>query len=710
VLSFRNRIIQAYGIVQLPIRHPAELAGLHQGTGIGKSTVLGLSWNKVEESLQIARRVLLTTFALLAPALAQAPNPSGPESILFDNLPVVEAATLHTQTLQEAPASITVISAEDIHTYGFRTLGEALASVRGLYVTYDRSYYFAGLRGFSLPGDYNTRFLVMLNGHYLTENIYDSNNFFGQDFDLDMDLVKRIEIVRGPSSALYGSNGIFATINILTKSPVEVKHLSASTETGSFGDKKIIVSSGTQLGRGANLLVSVSVFNNTGQSLYFPAYDQAQNNYGRAIGDDGERGYHAFASLVWRNWTFTGLFGSDQKQIPTGAYGTVFNDPGNWLLDARGYFEAAYTRDLSATRKLRWRTYYDQYRYRQRYDDAIGNTIQDDRDLGAGDWVGTQVGYDVAVPHVGTLTVGGELNVDIRALQQYYELSPQRVYYLSVDHPNVSYGLFAQQQWQLSPSWNAYLGVRYDGSKNYTHFVSPRAALVYRASPNTVYKFLVGRAFRNPSAYEEFYEDGVSQVRNLSLRPEQAGTFEVAAEHQFTKKVSGLISVYHYEMRDLIEGVTLDSGLLQYRNVDRARATGVETELSGKLFGGFQTTASLALQRTNEFLDSSPNNSPHAVAKLRGALPLPKVRLQAAAAVQYLSRRATLNGAEVPSYWLADVTLTTKRLHPDFDVQFGVRNIFNRAYWDPGSPGLIEDQLLENGRSVYLKLIWGTKE
>jgi outer membrane receptor for ferrienterochelin and colicins len=664
--------------------------------------------------LQITRSVSLSAFALagwLVPALAQVPARPDPESVLFDNLPVVEAATLHTQTLEKAPASITVITAEDIRKYGFRTLGEALASVRGFYVTYDRSYHYAGLRGFSLPGDYNTRFLVMLNGHYLTENIYSSNNFFGQDFDLDMDLVKRIEIVRGPSSALYGSNGIFATINIVTISPVEAKRLYASTETGSFGEKKLTLSSGMPLGNGANLLISGSVFNNTGQSLYFPAYAQSQNNYGRAVGDDGERGYHAFASLLWRNWTFTGYFGSDQKQVPTGAYGTIFNDPGNWLLNARGFFEAAYSRDLSATRTLRWRMYYDQYRYRQRYDYAAGDTVQDDRDLGAGDWVGTQVAYDVAVPHIGVLTVGGELNADIRALQQYYEVSPQRIDYLSVDHPNISYGFFAQQQWQLSPAWNAYIGARFDGSKNYSSFLSPRVALVYQATAKTDYKFLVGRAFRNPSAFEEFYDDGVSQVRNLTLRPEQADTFEVAAEHRFTKKVSGLVTVYHYQLRDLIQAVTLDSGLLQYQNVNQAHATGVEMELGGKLFREFETTASLALQRVG--LDQAPyqvSNSPQAVGKLRGALPLLKNRLQAAAALQYLSSRRTLGDAVVPAYWLADLTLTTNRLHPDFDVQFGVRNLFNRAYYDPVSGGLIYDQLLENGRSVYVKLIWRTKE
>src|SRR4029079_10258809 len=175
------------------------------------------------------RRNLLWGLVLLAftPAWADDTNPGAPQqdltSLTLEQLlnVQVEGAALHPQTLRDAPASVTVITAEDIYKYGYRTLGEALQSVRGFVLTNNRTYQTIGVRGFNLPWDYGSRVLVMVNGHDLADHVFDSMLWFGDDFPIDMRVVKQIEIIRGPSSALYGSNGEFTTINVITKPPEE---------------------------------------------------------------------------------------------------------------------------------------------------------------------------------------------------------------------------------------------------------------------------------------------------------------------------------------------------------------------------------------------------------------------------------------------------------------------------------------------------------
>jgi iron complex outermembrane receptor protein len=644
------------------------------------------------------------------PATAEQGEQRTTEAVLFKELPVVEAASLHVQSLREAPANVTVITAEDIRIYGYRTLGEALSSVRGFYISNDYIYQYLGLRGFSLPGDYSTRFLVMLNGHYLPDNIYSSAGLFGQDFGLDMDLVERIEIIRGPSSALYGSNGVFATINIVTKSPVEHPVASVSSEFGTFGEKKLHVSSSTYLGGGANLLISASAFHSAGPSMFFEEYDGPETNFGIAEGVGKEQGRHAFASLVWRDWTFTTMLSDRLVYVPTGWYETVFNDPGTKNEDGQSFVEAVYSRDIGDASQLQWRVHYDKYLYWARYDsDYEGDgVIWDNRELGLGDWIGSRLSYRFPVSRLGALTVGGEINADLRNFQQNADVFPEFYQYVYVNQPERAYGLFAQQEWNLSPRWTAYFGARFDGSRNYGHFLSPRIGFIYQRSPKTTYKFLYGRAFRNPNSYEKYYDDSGNYIRsNPLLGPEKTNTVEAVVEHKLNKQLNAVAAVYHYRLKDLIQGITDADNVLQYQNSSSTRATGAEFELAGRPLEWLEVAGSFAVQKVvDSNVALATINSPRSTAKFRFAVPLFTHKLHLSGAFRHLNARKTLSGGVVDPVWLSDLTLSTHRLHRNFDLRFGMRNMLDRRYYDPVGSEHISDRLRQRGRTGFVKLIW----
>jgi outer membrane receptor for ferrienterochelin and colicin len=163
---------------------------------------------------------LLAIAFLIFPTNARAQNkPPDLTNESIEDLMNIEvySASKHMQSVSDAPASVTVVTADQIQKYGYRTLADILQSVRGFYMTSDRDYSFVGVRGFGRLGDSNNRILVLIDGHRINDNVF-GEPYLGTEFLVDVDLIERVEIIRGPSSSLYGADAFFAVINVITVS------------------------------------------------------------------------------------------------------------------------------------------------------------------------------------------------------------------------------------------------------------------------------------------------------------------------------------------------------------------------------------------------------------------------------------------------------------------------------------------------------------
>jgi outer membrane receptor protein involved in Fe transport len=136
---------------------------------------------------------------------------------LFEEQTVI-TATKKEEKLSDAPASMTVITAEDIRRYGYRSLPEALARVPEVYVHYQGHNEGANFRGF-FANNVSRRVLYLLNGMKLNDRFHFGD--FYPDVISDLTNVERIEVIRGPGASLYGNNSVLGVVNIITKQATE---------------------------------------------------------------------------------------------------------------------------------------------------------------------------------------------------------------------------------------------------------------------------------------------------------------------------------------------------------------------------------------------------------------------------------------------------------------------------------------------------------
>src|ERR1700724_1918558 len=246
---------------------------------------------------QLFSFVILSLLFLVSSTCARAQNNSASPTLLdksLEELMNIQIDTVYRvsrfrQKVTEAPASVTIVTSEEIQKYGYRTLADILRNVRGFYVTYDRNYNYLGVRGYGPPGDYNSRIALMIDGHRLNDNIYDGA-MIGTEFPIDVDLIERVEVIRGPNSSQYIASSFLGVINIITKRGRDIPRLSVAGEAASYGTYEGRVSYGKKFNNGLEMLLSGSFYTSHGpDQLFFPAFDHAQTNNGVALNADDDQ-------------------------------------------------------------------------------------------------------------------------------------------------------------------------------------------------------------------------------------------------------------------------------------------------------------------------------------------------------------------------------------------------------------------------------------
>jgi iron complex outermembrane receptor protein len=612
----------------------------------------------------------------------------------------IVGASKYEQKQEDVAAAVSVITRQEIRMFGWRSVSEALATLPGVYNSYDRQNSYFGMRGFSLPGDYDTRVLILVNGNRLNDPTFDTAPY-GDSFPVDIDMVERIEFIPGPGSAVYGQNAMFGVVNIITRDGTSLHGgevaASAQNPQRTFEGR---VSAGTHLESGLDLAVSATAQDSRGENLFYQYGSSGIS--GVATGLDNERYHKLFGHVEYGAWSFEVIGTDGIKGDPTGAY---FSDPlvpGQWQGGSETVTQLRYLDHFDGDRlQVMARVFTGESAYRNLF--RYGTYYATPTD---GHWHGGELQLVDTALADHTLMAGVE----------YQDNTAQDQYALDIAHPQndlvipgsaMRVGVYVQDEWRIVDGFSATLGMRADRDENAERAYSPRAGLIWHADPADVVKLLYGRAQRAPNDFERNYDDGVTQVANPKLQGERVDTIELDVDHRVAPDLGLRASAYQWRLRDLIVlGTDPVTGLPQYQSGQPVTATGIELSGDKTWDAGARLRGSVSKQVTVRE-DAQPLlNSPHMLGKLNFSSPLPWAKLRLGYEWQYVSRRLTENGTYVGAYDISNLQLGADGWLPGLDVSLGIYNLLGRSYSDPAAPFNWQNSFEQDGRSVRVKLVY----
>ena len=651
---------------------------------------------------------------------------------------IISLATGYSQPLARAPAIATVITAQEIERLGALTLAEALVGVPGLHVSTAR-----GLSDvFVIRGsfrEFNAQVLLLIDGFPINDVVYGGRP---QAWSMPVHNIARIEIVRGPGSALYGADAVAGVINVITKTAGTVEGAEVGAYAGRYDtyggwllggdrwgdtDRTLYLEAGTTEGYrkiieaddqtridrllGTHASWAPGTLNTQRDDLnarlglkgarwQFNAGYQGFLNVGTGVGTtlaldpagdfsveliNADFTYHLFSSDAWTVEAQLSYLGTttraDLTPYPPGAFVGLFP------AGVRQQFQFRVDQESAGLTAL----------YR-----GVQHRIRMGAGINSGAVSDVEERRNFATGPGGIPLPTGPL-IDVRALGEPL--------FIAEENRTDLYG-FVQDEWRFAPDWTLTAGVRVDHYSDFGTTVNPRLALVGNLSPSLTAKLLYGRAFRAPS-FTELYSNNAALVGDPDLQPETINTVELGLTQQWNPRLWTGINLFVYELDQHIRGERNSNTPVEPNrvvNTSGIRGGGLELEARYSLTPALNLTANYAYQTAeDQAFDASPGLAPEQ--QIYGELHwriTPDWSLNTR--LKWVGDRLRQPGDDreaLDDYTLIGATLRRAAPNGDGDLQLSVQNLLDTDAREPAFyPASLPDDIPLPGRGFTLQWRW----
>ncbi len=666
------------------------------------------------------------------------------EFIFIEDEQSVTIASKIEESIRRAPSVVSVITAKEIENMGARTLYDIMRIVPGFDLRRrgDFNFLVYGVRGIWNADD---QVKIFLNGHSLNVGRSGRTATFFDDFPLKN--VKKIEIIRGPGSALYGTNAFLATINIITKDANDIETVEVSAGFGSYdAEEYSILASKSIYGVDINAFVNFYNTNGPHQSIEQDALFGAPETAGaRAPGrtDEARDKFDISLDIAYNKLKFSGKYFEKDTEPYIGS---------NFVLTEEGESEYTYAMadisyefDLLDDRlRIKPRAYFDYYQFDWFVEtngngftplDDAGNPVDLDGD-GDTEFFPDGKQFDA---YGRNRVLGGEIQMDYDLFDNNnlivgfgYEWNDQDNIDLSrnfdsngafigevtdqgnelfVDHYlRQVWNLYFQDKWNITDDLDFTFGVRHDHYSDFEGTTNPRMGLVWDFTDKATIKLLYGQAFRAPSFRELTLNAPPVGTGNSSLEPEKIRTYEVSLGYRFTDNFSANVNYFYNVIRDQIATVfTVIDGKTKRieANTGSSNVQGIEFETRANL-SSYWRDAYVFANYTYQDAESSGDPLPD-VPKHQGNVGVnvgitKYLNANLHAFISDSSVRAEEDSRDdVSGYAILNLTLIAKEFFNDLKVKASLFNLLNKEWEDPSLINTIPGDLPRPGRNFFIE-------